>query len=303
VSAASRQYEAEQSRAMVVAQPDTVEPRNMTELLSLASAAAKSGFFGAKSPEQALLICMSGRDLGLSYAQALRAFHVIEGKPTLSADGMVAVCLIRRDVCEYFRTLECTNDRAAVETKRTGSPPQSYVFSMEDARRAGVASKQNWAKYPSRMLLARARAALARDVYPDLLLGLYDPDEIGEIPSVTHPEPVRANVTVVPVPGPAPEPAVVEAGSSPTEDGAREKQIQAIEADFARIGREGTLEGHAAVVRSVSTIKPSDEERKRLAKAGREAHVAIKHRATASHSAQAAFGEGSDPDLDAEGRL
>ena len=55
-----------------------IEPTNMRELEVFAAAAAKTGFFGAKSPEQALIVAMSGRDLGLSYAQSLRAFHVIE---------------------------------------------------------------------------------------------------------------------------------------------------------------------------------------------------------------------------------
>lgn len=165
----------------VVPRPDTIEPRSMAELQALAAAAAKTGFFGAKSPEQALLICMSGRDLGLSYSQSLRAFHVIEGRPSLSADGMVAACLMRRDVCEFFRTIESTNERATVETKRAGQEPQRYSFSIADAQRAELAGRANWKRYPSRMLLARARAALARDVYPDLLLGLYDPDELADV--------------------------------------------------------------------------------------------------------------------------
>ena len=177
--------------------PRPIEPTNMEELERLCAAAAKTGFFGAKSPEQALLIAMSGRDLGLSYSQALRAFHVIEGKPTLSADGMIAACLLRRDVCEYFRTLESSNERATVETKRAGSPPQKLSFSMDDAKRAGLHGKQNWTKYPSRMLLSRARAALARDVYPDLLLGLDDPDELDAQPArVEVVQAAPASVTV-----------------------------------------------------------------------------------------------------------
>lgn len=167
--------------ALAVVRPattQTIEPRDMAELERLAKHAASTGFFGAKSPEQALIVMMAGRDLGLSYSQALRAFHVIEGKPTLSADGMVATCLVRRDVCEWFRTIAVDDKAATVETKRVGQEAQRYTFTMQDAQRAGVTNKPTWGRYPSRMLLARARAALARDVYPDLLLGLYDPDEL-----------------------------------------------------------------------------------------------------------------------------
>ncbi len=281
--------------AMTIARPQSIEPTNMAELQQLAKAAAASGFFGAKTPDQALLIAMAGRDLGLSYSQALRSFHVIEGKPTLTANAMVAVCLVRRDVCESFRTLESTNERAVVETKRAGQAAQSYTFTMADAQRAGVASKQNWAKYPSRMLLARARAALARDVYPDLLLGLYDPDEVD---AVVMPSPTPQVVDVRPE---APEPIVTADGEvvAPSElDAHREETMQTILADLARMGREGTMQGLAGVARDISAWSPLPEEKKRLETAYKAARTDIMHRATSSKAAQAAFS-----DLDAEGAL
>jgi len=155
-----------------------IEPQTMGELASLALSAAQSGFYGAKNKEQALMLMIAGKDLGLSYAQALRAFHIIEGRPSLSADGMVAVCLNHPDKCEYFITVESTDTIAIVETKRRGHPkPQRMSFSLEDAKRAGLFGRGNWAKYPAAMLRARAKSSLARDVYADLLLGIYDPDE------------------------------------------------------------------------------------------------------------------------------
>ena len=157
-----------------------IVPRDMTELRAFAKDAADSGFFGAKNPTQALMLTMAGRDLGLSYTQALRAFHVVSGRPTMSADGMVAVCLGRKDVCAYFSTIESTPDHAIVETHRVGAPqPQRLTYSMADAKAAGLTGKDTWRQHPAAMLRARAKAALARDVYPDLLMGLYDPDELG----------------------------------------------------------------------------------------------------------------------------
>lgn len=175
---------------MALATPDTnLQPATLGELSTLAKHAAESGFFGAKTQPQALLLMMAGKDLGLSYTQSLRAFHVIEGRPALSADGMVAVCLGRRDVCQYFRTVESDDRHAMVETQRVGDPePRRTTFTFEEAQRAGlVKEKGNWAKYPGRMCLARARAFLARDVYPDLLMGLYDPDELEAAPREVKP--------------------------------------------------------------------------------------------------------------------
>ena len=157
-----------------------VEPVNMTELERFSAAAAKSGLFGAKSPEAALMIAMRGRSLGLDYSTALAAMHVIEGRPTLSADAMVAICLARPDICEAFDTLESTNERCIVEAKRRGKPARKHEFSMDDAKRAGLAGKAMWAKYPRNMLRARAKSELARDMFPDLLLGLYTADEVSD---------------------------------------------------------------------------------------------------------------------------
>ena len=171
-----------------------IEPSTMDELRALAVAAATSKFYGTSSPEQALMLLMTGRDLGLSYAQSLRAFHVVQGRPVLSAAGMVAVCL-RSGVCEHFRTVESSDTVATVEVKRRGDPARRVSFSLDDARRAGLAQRDTWKSYPSRMLLARAQAWAAREVFPDLLLGLYDEDEV--VRPVATPAPARVVETVV----------------------------------------------------------------------------------------------------------
>jgi hypothetical protein len=50
---------------------------------------------------------------------------------------------------------------------------------MEQARVAGlVRGGGQWQTYPEAMLRARCAAALARIVYPDLVAGVYDPDEL-----------------------------------------------------------------------------------------------------------------------------
>ena len=163
-----------------------IEPATMAELRAFASDAGKTGFYGAKSPEQALLIAMTGRDLGLSYAQSLRAFHVIEGKPTMTSDGMVAAILASGKAL-YFTTLETSATSCTVATQRKGSPVASQMtFTMEDARRAGLAGKAMWSKYPREMLRARAKAALARDVYPDALAGCYEESEAADIAGATE---------------------------------------------------------------------------------------------------------------------
>lgn len=177
----------------VVRSEQGIEPSTLSELRALAKDAADSDFFGAKTPAQALIIMMAGKDLGLSYTQALRMFYVVKGKPSLSADGMVAVCIAHKDVCEYFRVVEDTDTSSTWEAKRAGNPPMRLTFTMENARTAGIVSDM-YRKYPKRMLSARCKAFLARDTFPDLVAGLYDPDEIAQ--SDSRPRSARAILTV-----------------------------------------------------------------------------------------------------------
>jgi len=166
---------------VMVQQQSHIEPQNIPEALVLAGHAVKSRLFsGASTPEAALVILLTGRGLGMDAMSSLRAIHVIDGKPTLAADAMIGLCL-RSKLCEHFETIESTPLTCTVEAKRVGRPARQLTFTIEDARRAKLldkGEKSGWAKFPAAMLRARAKSALARDVFPDVVMGIYDPDEI-----------------------------------------------------------------------------------------------------------------------------
>lgn len=163
------------------------EPNSIDEGYELAKLLCASGLLprGAQRPEAAFAIIATGRELGLTAMQSLRSIHIIDGKPTLSADLILALCKSRPDVCVYFRLVESTERGATYETQRKGEPePTRMTWTWEDAQRAGVTGKDNWKKYPAAMLRARCITALARAVYPDLAMGVYDPDEVVQEPAV-----------------------------------------------------------------------------------------------------------------------
>lgn len=136
-------------------------------------------------PADVLLVLMTGRELGLSPMQSIRNIHVIDGKTLCSADIMTALCKRRRDVCQFFRVVESTGLVATYETQRVGDPqPTRFSFTAEEAKNAGLLGKDNWRKFPAAMLRARCSAALARAVYPDLVAGIYDTDELGHAAAV-----------------------------------------------------------------------------------------------------------------------
>ncbi len=188
----------------------TLVPRTLDEAKSLAKelapAALLPGALKAK-PADILAIVMTGQELGLAPMQSIRGIHLIEGRPSLSADAIAAICL-RSPQCEYLRVVEFTDERVTMEAKRRNDPPVRVTFTMADAARAGLANRDNYKKYPRSMLRARATAIVCRAVFPDVLMGVYTPDEIEDEGVLdVNPRPV----TVAP-----PRPSPVEAQVVPT---------------------------------------------------------------------------------------
>lgn len=169
------------STAIEIARPTMAkayEPQNYNEAMQMAKTLAGSSLLGAlKSPEAVFMVMATGAELGIPPTAALRSVHIVQGKPVLSADLIVAVCL-RSPLCEYFTCTKSTPAEATYETKRRGSGPVSNTFSLDDAKQAGLAGKDNWKNYGRAMLRHRAAAELARMVYPDLVLGIYAEEEM-----------------------------------------------------------------------------------------------------------------------------
>jgi hypothetical protein len=158
-----------------------LEPTSMSEAIRLADLAFHSKQFSAYGTPQAVLMSLlAGRELGLTAMASLRALHILEGKPTMSADLMRAL-VIKSGAVNYFRCVERTNEKATWEAQRGNDPPVTLTFTMDDARQAGVVKPNSgWVKFPSDMLTARASSKLARLIAPDVIHGVYLPEEIRE---------------------------------------------------------------------------------------------------------------------------
>lgn len=132
------------------------------------------------TPEKAIAVMMTGRELGIGPMQALRCVHIIDGKPTLAAE-LIAALVLRRVPGSVLEVAESTNERCVVIAARPGRPERPFTFTIEDAKAAGITGKDNWKKYPRAMLRSRAITEAARAVFPDATLGVYDPDELGAV--------------------------------------------------------------------------------------------------------------------------
>lgn len=122
-------------------------------------------------PDEVLGILLYGREIGVGPMTALQQVHIVEGRPTASADLLWA----RAQQAGHELWVEHTDDRqCTVAGRRRGWPderPDTRVtFTLADATRAGLSNKDNWKKNPRRMLQARAKSELAKLVAGDSML-------------------------------------------------------------------------------------------------------------------------------------
>lgn len=131
-------------------------------------------------PGNCLIAMQWGAELGLKPLQALQNLAIINGRPALWGDAVIAI-VRGSPLCEYVIETD-DGHTATCKVKRKGEPEQIRTFGMEDAQKAGLAGKQGpWAQYPKRMRQMRARAFALRDVFPDILRGMPVAEEVMDI--------------------------------------------------------------------------------------------------------------------------
>lgn len=177
--------------------------------MAFAKALAEAGLLPAayrKAPANVLLAMQYGQALGLSLTQILGGIHVIEGKPSMSADLMQA--LVRR-AGHRIRT-QADNKTATCSIVRADDPEYAttVTYTLDDARAAGLLGKDVWKKYPRSMLLARAVSACCRQACADVLAGVsYTPDELDGPVDWVDAATASAAVAAAPAQDPPAEPA------------------------------------------------------------------------------------------------
>ncbi len=123
-------------------------------------------------PQNVLLAIEYGRSIGLDPITAINMTHVVQGKPTASAQLVNA--LVRRGdentaTCKIIRH---DDDFEFVVT-----------WTIDRAKNAGLLSNATWKSYPQAMLKARAITECARDACPEVLAGIaYTAEEVGGPP-------------------------------------------------------------------------------------------------------------------------
>lgn len=163
-------------------------PKSTAEAMELAKTLASSQLIPKafqQRPGDVFVAMMWSHSLGIPIVQGLQGIAVINGKPSLYGDALLAVCMGSGQMADIEETVTGNADNltATCKVTRRGKPtPVVSTFSIADARAAGLLGKPGpWKQYTSRMLKMRARAFALRDAFPDVLSGIASAEEMQDV--------------------------------------------------------------------------------------------------------------------------
>ena len=140
----------------------------------MALAVAKSGLFGVKTPDQAMALMLVAQAEGMHPAIAARDYHVINGRPTLRADAMLARFQAAGGKVEWG---EYTDQRVVGTFSHPQGSSVRIEWTTKMAQDAGLTRNPTWKSYPRQMLRARCISEGIRTIYPGVAIGTYTPEE------------------------------------------------------------------------------------------------------------------------------
>ena len=177
----------------------SLAPSTFGEACKFAEMVSRSAFCPRDykgKPGDVLIAMQYGAELGVSPMQAIQGVSVINGRPSVWGDLLLAICRAAPS-CEWIHEPDLAEigetGVAWCEAKRHGEPARKVSFSKDDARKAKLLGKAGpWQQYESRMLLMRARGFCLRDTFADVLHGMISREEALDIPTERPARVVRA---------------------------------------------------------------------------------------------------------------
>lgn len=154
------------------------EPINWQEIKEQASIIVSSGMIPYQRVEQAITIMLMGREYGLG---PMRSFQNIyfTGK-ALAVAPKLKLALARGSGLLQKMIIEDGEGFCKVTAiRKDDDTPYGVTYTMDEASKAGLLNKDNWKKYPKNMLRWRAMGYVLDISVPEVVGGLYTPDELG----------------------------------------------------------------------------------------------------------------------------
>jgi hypothetical protein len=183
-----------------------------------ASMLVKSGFCppALNTAEKVIAVMLTAYELKIGKMEAIRSINIIEGKPAMAAQLMLALCQRTKEV-EHLGIDEDDNG-AHVTIQRKGQKAYTAHFGPTQAKALKLDSKDNYRKQAATMYKWRAIAEACRFVFPDAVCGLYTPEELGADVVVTADGDMEVKPEVARGPLPTAPLALAEPSEEPIED-------------------------------------------------------------------------------------
>lgn len=163
----------------------------VNDIREMADTAAKSGLANMNAPQLMTLMLLCESE-GLHPMQAIRRFHIIEGRPSMRADAMQAEFQRHGGRIRWIKTTaqEC---EAEFSHPRFHPDPVLVRVTLQELTDNGVALgkwengkrkiKDTYRKFPRSMLRARVISEGVRAVDPSVVVGIYTPEEVDDFQS------------------------------------------------------------------------------------------------------------------------
>ena len=147
------------------------------DMTNMSVAFAKSGFFGYKNSSEAFTLMCLAQANGLHPAKAAERYHIIQGRPAMKADAMLAAF---QESGGKVRWVKRTDKECTLHLEHPHGGELDVTWTMARAQAAGLTGKQTWKQYPTQMLSARCVSEGVRALYPACLCGMYTPEEVSD---------------------------------------------------------------------------------------------------------------------------
>ncbi len=135
------------------------------------------------NPSDILVAVQFGHDIGISPMTAIQNVMIINNRPAIWGDLMLAVCMRTRfqqgGFIDCIEKYDEETETAYCTVTRDGREPVTRKFSVLDAKNANLLGKPgSWQTHRSVMQAHRARTRCLKDMFPDLLKGVSGIEEM-----------------------------------------------------------------------------------------------------------------------------
>lgn len=161
-----------------------LNPTIWETITAVAPVMKDSRLFGVTTAEQAMAIMAKGYEMGLTLTASFEFITVIQGKPTLTPRGALAL-VQQSELLTGLKIEDIKDDKGApvacrVWMRRKSGFEYTAEFTMDDAKRADLIKPGGaWQTYPANMLRWRAVGYAIDVVFPDVTGGMKRADEFG----------------------------------------------------------------------------------------------------------------------------